>query len=99
MDIMSEMEKTVKRNALKWHAGQDIFCRCGSVLDCKRVVEIDAYKEDTLISSNILCSACWDKAKDQFTKIMAERSPHLRLDITDGRQLFGRAKKARKGDN
>lgn len=99
MDILGNIELTIKRNILKWHAGHDITCRgCGTILDCRRAVELDIYKGDTLAASKIVCSTCYDtRLKDTLASDLGKHD--LRLDITDGRELFGRPRKATKGDN
>lgn len=93
---MDFMKRILTRNALKWHCGHDIQCRCGAILDCRRAVEIDAFKNDALLTSKILCAPCWDRIKGEFMAVMTERSPHIRIEINDGRELFGRAKRSKK---
>jgi len=51
-----------------------IFCRCGSILDCRRSVSIDA---------TVLCSRCADKAAAKVGRPW----PALTARITDGRQF------------
>lgn len=49
-----------------------IFCRCGSILDCRRSVSID---------STVLCSKCADKVAERVGRPWPALTPR----ITDGR--------------
>ncbi len=88
--IMTEFERTAKRNMLKWHVGQTIFCPgCQNVLDCKRAVEVDISKDGELKASKIFCAQCWDeRLRDKIPGLLAEHGHTVALQ--DGRELFKR---------
>ena len=91
-EIFSSLERQLKRNMLRWHVGQVIFCpACGGILDFRRAVEIDVLQAGKLVKSMVVCAGCFDgKVKDNAKGMLQELSHlDLALEITDGRQ-FGR---------
>ena len=77
------LKRTMQRNLLKYAAGAAIFCPlCEAVADCKRWV-IATYKGKTCG----VCAKCWDK--HTAGKVV---SPEI--EVTDGRVVFARAKRA-----
>jgi len=87
MEILNELEKTVTRNALRFHVSHAIFCpACQTVMDVRRAVEVDFRKSDQLVHSAIRCAACYDRNQEYFNKVASERG--LTVEITDGRVLY-----------
>ena len=88
--ILSELERTVRRNALRHHCGLTIFCPgCQGILDCRRAVEVDFLHENgELVSSAIWCQACYDKNANGFPGFAEHRE--LTLEVWDGRILFAK---------
>ena len=102
------LERTLKRNMLKWHVGREMFCpKCKAILDCRRAVEIDVCKqtrddsgnagEPVLVRTFIMCAKCYDA---RFAVDIAMMNADARKDsklniavINDGRVLFGRSSK------
>lgn len=88
MELLSELERTCKRNMLRYHVGQVMFCpACQVVLDCARVVEIDFYKADQLVHSAIRCVSCFEKCDSEQVAV----ARGLRREIQDGRILFAKS--------
>ena len=93
--VLSEMERIVKYNMLKWHCGHDIFCKsCDAVLDCRRAVEVDVLRGDTLLKSLVVCAICYDDARGRL-QAACERLEGARLEVTDGRKIAGRGQRCR----
>jgi hypothetical protein len=79
---------------LKWHCGQDMFCKqCGRVHDCTRAVEFDLHADGKLYRSYLMCAECWDKQKLALWDLVAQSSGKFSAEVQDGRQLFARAKR------
>jgi hypothetical protein len=94
---MNDMERTIKQNLLKHHAGHTMFCpACNTILDCRDAVEIDFLVEGKLQASRIACASCFDKLikPDIDTYATKLRAGHA-VEITDGRELWPRRKKAK----
>ncbi len=97
MEILNELEKTVTRNALRFHVSHAIFCpACQSVMDVRRAVEVDFRKGDQLVHSAIRCAACYDRNQEYFNKVAGERG--LTVEVTDGRILY-KAEPAKSGSH
>jgi hypothetical protein len=92
---MNDMELTIKRNLLKHHAGHTIFCPiCRTILDCRDAVEVDFFVSGTLQGSRIACGDCFDKSTKPHLDAYASLVGHA-VEITDGRELWPRRKKAK----
>lgn len=86
MEIMTELEKTLKRNMLRFHCGREIFCPgCRQVLDARRAVEIDFHQGGNLAHSAIRCASCFDARAEYWRTPTAEG---LTREIVDGRALW-----------
>ena len=61
--ILSDLERTIRRQVLKFHVGQTIFCpECQSIMDVRRAVEVDYETPDgTVVHSSIRCVDCFDR--------------------------------------
>ena len=79
--IMTELERQSRRNMLRYHVGQAMFCACGASLDVSRAIEVD-YKDarGNLIQSVIRCASCY--------KPPILTTGGLTVEINDGRELF-----------
>lgn len=87
------MEQTINRNLLRYAVQQAMFCpRCQRVLDMTRAVNVDI-TSGTETASKTLCTGCYDAAAPRLQAIATEKN--LRLDVLDGRVLFGRKGVAR----
>lgn len=99
---MFSLEKHLKKNMLKWQVGREITCKgCGAVMDCADAVAIDLSGDGKLITSIVVCSSCFDgKAGDRIqptVNALTERTGKvITVEITDGRDLFGKKRKPRK---
>jgi len=95
VDVLGGMETTVKRNILKYAAGRTMFCPgCQTIMDCKRTVTWDLLKEDKLLMSKVLCTACYDsKIAGNAAIAEAVTSKGLTVEVTDGRVLWPSRKK------
>ena len=92
--VLSAMETTMKRNMLRHHVGQVMFCpTCRNIMDARRAVELDLMRGAELLSSVVACAPCADKQLDAV-RTMAEKHG-LAVTVNDGRQLFARAKVVR----
>ena len=60
--FMSDLERAVWREAFPAIVGRAIFCPCGSVLDCRRAVEVSCRCNGKVVSSKVLCAKCFDKS-------------------------------------
>lgn len=79
----------LQKNMLEFHCGHTMFCpKCGLILDAKRSVAVDIYRGQELLFAGVLCSGCYDARKNAFQAKAEARG--LRLEISDGRQLFAR---------
>lgn len=100
--VMSDLERTLKRNMLKFHVGHEIFCpKCGNVLDVRRAVEVTTLMHGKPGKSSVVCAMCFDAVKEEFEKAFEEMKAQfpqfeLSLEILDGRELFAKAKRAGK---
>jgi len=94
--VLSAFEATMKRNILRYHVGQVMFCpTCRNIMDARRAVEVDLMRGPELLSSVVACAPCADKQVDAVRK-MAEKHGYT-LTVNDGRKLFARpARKANK---
>ncbi len=102
----SMLKRTVQRNLLKWAAGHLIFCpACGDVMDCKRTVAAEwqyrkpgqDWKVPEVRGASITsCAKCFDKNKPKLDavldKLKTRQHEEWRLDVVDGREVFGRRK-------
>jgi hypothetical protein len=85
---MNGIETIARRNMLRWHVSQEMFCpRCGKVLDCRQAVEVDITRGTELAGSLIMCAPCYDGRIGD--PVMPEG---VRLEVHDGRVLFGKRK-------
>ena len=85
--VLSEMERIVKYNMLKWHVGHEIFCkRCEAVMDCTRAVEVDVMRGEDLLKSMVVCAKCYDETHERLEEA-ARRLEGVRLEVNDGRKL------------
>lgn len=93
--ILSPLEARLKRNMLRWHVGQVIFCPCcGAVMDYRRAVEVDVLQAGKLAKSLVVCASCFDGKVKANAKAMVEEMPRLDLtvEITDGRSFRPRSR-------
>lgn len=99
-EFFTPMILTAKRNMLKFLCGSDIFCKvCGNILDCKRAVEIGYEVNGKPGASRVMCCKCYDvrKADGSLDAALAEirtKVPNVVFEINDGRELFGRKRRA-----
>jgi hypothetical protein len=85
---MSELELYAKKQMLEYHAGHDIFCRgCQKILDARRAVELDFYKDGDLKQSGVVCATCYD------SRLKDRSIPGITIEVTDGRIIFASRKK------
>lgn len=83
------MQETINKNMLRHHVSTAMFCpKCETVLDVSRAVSIDRMKDGELERTYILCAKCWDEVKLALNDAMRESG--RTLEVTDGRELFGR---------
>ena len=82
--IMSDLERTVRRNALRYHVGAVMFCpTCSGTLDVSRAVEVDyTTTAGDLARTLIYCAACFDAGK------APGEATGLTREVADGRVLF-----------
>jgi hypothetical protein len=81
---MTDMELTITRNVMREHCGMQISCRCGAILDCRRAVELDFFKGDSLVKTAVVCSPCYDALV-----LHGYKPPEgVTLRAHDGRELF-----------
>ena len=81
--ILSDLERTIRRQVLKFHVGQAIFCpECQSVMDVRRAVEVDYEAPNgTVVHSSIRCTDCFDKNPPA-------EGIGITRKVNDGRVLF-----------
>lgn len=100
-EILSEVQRTLKRNALRYHCGYVIFCpHCRTILDCTQAVEIDLIRSNdgALVKSSVLCASCYDSRyradiEGLNAQLKAESAGrpnqnYTYAEVTDGRELF-----------
>jgi hypothetical protein len=92
--IFSELERKLTRDSLRYAVGRAIFCPgCGTILDCRRAVELDFYRGNDLAGVKVVCASCYD-AKMGDGKLEGQlEGTGLTVKALDGRELFGRKKK------
>lgn len=80
--IISELERTVRRNALRYHVGRQMFCpSCETLLDVRRAVEVDYLDASgNLLQSTIRCEKCY--------RAPILTTGGLSVQVNDGRLLF-----------
>jgi hypothetical protein len=95
-ELTNYMELTCNRNLLRWHVGQEIFCRyCNQIMDCKRAVSFDVETpEKSTVVSRCVCAPCYDRVAEILATGIKESK--YTLTVRDGRVLFARAKRAPK---
>ncbi len=81
--ILSDLERTIRRQALRYHVGREIFCpTCQAFMDVSRAVEVDyETPSGALAHSSVRCAACYDANPP------AEGIGLIRK-VNDGRVLF-----------
>jgi hypothetical protein len=95
------MQTEINREMLKHHVGMALFCpACGTVLDCRRAVEVDMIGPNgAIVSSIIRCSTCYDNTVAGAVDKVKAAHPDVTIEIHDGRELFAshaKPKKAKK---
>ena len=81
MDLLSEMERTISRNLLKYAAGHHIFCPgCDAIMDCTRTVIVSAGSREI-----VRCTTCWDAAR---LLVEASAAVEGKYSVLDGRMLW-----------
>lgn len=83
--MMTEMQKTIRKNMLRYHVSQTMFCpTCSTCLDVKRAVSVDVNDSNgDLKLTKCLCGNCFDKIRAKLIEACAAKG--LTLDVTDGR--------------
>jgi hypothetical protein len=69
MELLDQFKQTAIKSSFQWHVGHTIFCpSCQNILDVKRAVEVDVYRDENLITSKVLCAPCYDAVAVTFTR-------------------------------
>ena len=75
-EIDGYLERRMRHELLKYAVQRAMFCRCGSILDVRHAVLLDAEKSGAGIQ--VCCRRCWEKVKDRIL----ERFPDI--EVTEG---------------
>jgi hypothetical protein len=98
----SMMEHTVRRNLLKYAAGQHMFCRvCENVLDCRRTSIATVKDGDKDVRTYVTCSSCMAARMPHLKEAMSkanEKHPghNFTVELIDGTIEFARPPRKRK---
>ena len=89
--VLDAVQKEMQKEWFKSAVGKQTFCyvgQCRAVLDCRRAVEITVWSDKEPVRVAFYCANCYDRAN--LARFEAETlAPNgLRLEITDGRELF-----------
>jgi hypothetical protein len=91
IDLSDLVQVEMQREFFRGGVGRQIFCavgQCGSVLDCKRAVEVAIYAGDKPVQVQYYCARCFDRADlDGLTATVLVPNG-LRLETIDGRTLY-----------
>jgi len=90
IELADFVQVEMQRQFFRAGVGRQIFCAvgtCGSVLDCKRAVEVAIYEGDQPMQVQYYCARCFDRADlDGVRGTLTANG--LRLETIDGRTLY-----------
>ena len=90
---MQGMIQELNRQSLKSSVMRQIQCKCGSILDVRRAVEVTAIEQvdpvtETVRFVQIWCHKCWDSNGAKALEIMAHHYPTYKFETIDGREVW-----------
>tara|TARA_R100001129_G_scaffold178362_2_gene154080 strand:- start:1315 stop:1593 length:279 start_codon:yes stop_codon:yes gene_type:complete len=90
INLSDFVQTKMQREFFRGGVGRQIFCavgKCGSVLDCRRAVEVAIYEGDQPVQVQYYCARCFDGADlDGLKNMLTDNG--LRLETIDGRALY-----------
>jgi hypothetical protein len=93
--MMDMMETAAKLCAMRGEVTKQWFCSCGTILDCRRAVQVEVNVGPKLVWSRVFCGKCADtnfRDLDEAREDIASRLEGLGLEgpvsieTLDGRQ-------------
>ena len=91
--MLDLVQKEMQKEWFKGSVGQQIFCavgQCGSVLDCRRAVEVTINKNDKPVQVQFYCAKCFYKADIKRLTDNVLTPNGLTLEVVDGRELYAK---------